>query len=135
MVNNIDIENYLKMNYVSILLVAALIICLITLFAIKDINLNTQPTYTLVDSATIETMETMDNMRASFCKEYVGQSVRLEEACSKLTEKNCKNISCCGFLNGNKCVSGGAAGPTYKTDDNMMPFSVDSYYYMGKFIT
>jgi hypothetical protein len=79
-------------------------------------------------------MVNMFEPSTSFCNEYVGQSERLEEACSKLTEKNCKNIYCCGLLNGNKCVAGGATGPTYKSDDDNMPISVDSYYYMGKLV-
>lgn len=127
-------SNFIETNYVGIFLVVALVICLITLFAITNIDLNTHPTYKLIDTATIETMNNMFEPSTSFCNEYVGQSERLEEACSKLTEKNCKNISCCGLLNGDKCVAGGARGPTYKTDDDNMPISVDSYYYMGKLV-
>jgi len=163
------------MNYVGILLVVSVITGMILLFTLKGVHLDNYTPPKLVKVVTIESMSSvgdvgdmnnvgnvsldsiddMTNPGESFCKEYVGDSVHLEEACSKLTEKNCKNSSCCGWLNGNKCVAGGSAGPTYKTDDSKerLPessasapdsgsvttlsaplhplISIDSYYYMN----
>ena len=148
-----DIINYLKTNYVGILLVVCVITGLIILFTLKGVHLDNYTPPKLVKVVTIESMSSvvdvgnmnnvgnvsldsiddMTNPGESFCKEYVGDSVHLEEACSNLTEKNCKNSSCCGWLNGNKCVAGGPSGPTYKTDDSKerLPISIDSYYYMN----
>ena len=137
-----EIMNYVKSNIVGIILVVFVIIGLMLLFYLKDVNLNTTlPPSKLVEVVTIESMDNinkvdmMNHPGESFCKEYVGDSMRLEEACSKLTGDNCKNSSCCGWLNGSKCVAGGPTGPTYKTineNGKQVHVSIDSYYYMNK---
>jgi hypothetical protein len=53
----------------------------------------------------------------AFCDLYRGSSSTLNTECKKLTEKNCNETSCCVFTN-NKCVAGGANGPTYNSDSN-----------------
>jgi len=53
----------------------------------------------------------------AFCDLYRGSSSTLNTECKKLTEKNCNDTSCCVFTN-NKCVAGGANGPTYNSDSN-----------------
>ena len=53
----------------------------------------------------------------AFCESYRGSSNNLNSVCKKLTEKNCNQTSCCVFTN-NKCVAGGANGPTYNSDSN-----------------
>ena len=67
---------------------------------------------------------------ASFCKSYVGNSVKLEAGCNQLTKTNCATTKCCGYTN-EKCVAGGIHGPTYKTDKEGNFIGNDSYYYLG----
>ena len=50
----------------------------------------------------------------SFCSIYSG--AELETKCNALTRQGCSKVSCCGYLNGTKCVSGSASGPTFLSD-------------------
>jgi hypothetical protein len=68
----------------------------------------------------------------SFCKAFEGNSAQLETACGGLTTDNCKNSNCCVWANGNKCSAGGVTGPTYKTDADGKPITVDNFFYMNK---
>ena len=73
------------------------------------------------------------NPVSSFCKSYLGNSADLEPACNKLTQKKCRQTSCCVFstnatkLN-DKCVAGNIHGPTYTTDKT----GLNTYYFQGK---
>lgn len=83
-----------------------------------------------------QTMEGFDNnnknISDSFCNTFGKDSSKLQEACGRLTGKNCKNIGCCVWTNGEKCLAGGVTGPTYKTDSNGKTLEVDNYYYLNK---
>ena len=50
----------------------------------------------------------------SFCSTYTGGE--LEQKCNALTQDGCSKVSCCGYLNGTKCVSGSKSGPTFLSD-------------------
>ena len=63
----------------------------------------------------------------AFCDLYRGSSNRLNNSCGRLTEKNCNETSCCVFTN-NKCVAGGANGPTYNSDSNGNTTTADYYF-------
>ena len=63
----------------------------------------------------------------SFCAAYKGFSNRLNNECGRLTEKNCNETSCCVFTN-NRCVAGGANGPTYNTDSSGKTVTADYYF-------
>ena len=63
----------------------------------------------------------------SFCESYRGSSNTLNTACGRLTEKNCNETSCCVFSN-NKCVAGGANGPTYNSDINGNTSTAEYYF-------
>ena len=63
----------------------------------------------------------------AFCESYRGSSNNLNNVCKKLTEKNCNETSCCVFTN-NKCVAGGANGPTYNSDINGNTSTADYYF-------
>ena len=63
----------------------------------------------------------------AFCESYRGSSNNLNNVCKKLTEKNCNETSCCVFTN-NKCVAGGANGPTYNSDSNGNTTTADYYF-------
>ena len=66
----------------------------------------------------------------AFCESYRGSSSTLNNACGRLTEKNCNETSCCVFTN-NKCVAGGANGPTYNSDSNGNT-STEKYYFQNQ---
>jgi hypothetical protein len=63
----------------------------------------------------------------AFCESYRGSSNTLNIECGRLTEKNCNETSCCVFTN-NKCVAGGANGPTYNSDSNGNTSTADYYF-------
>jgi len=96
----------------------------------------------LKEVVTIETMTTPDNSKIdlqmdssmSFCQnhEYFPSGSTLEKSCDGLTNENCKSVSCCILLNGEKCVAGGASGPTFKTETDGTKRNVDYYYYQKK---
>ena len=97
----------------------------------------------VVEVVTIEKMTTNSNSSSldleldnsvSFCKshEHLPSGGSLEESCGGLTNENCKSVSCCVLLNGEKCVAGGADGPTFKTEKDGSKRSMDFYYYQKK---
>jgi len=63
----------------------------------------------------------------AFCDKYQGTS-QLGEKCESLTEDNCNLTDCCVFVNGNKCMAGGANGPS-----NIPGVAKDSDYYFHKY--
>ena len=63
----------------------------------------------------------------AFCESYRGSSNTLNAECGRLTNKNCNETSCCVFTN-NKCVAGGANGPTYNSDINGNTSTADYYF-------
>lgn len=67
----------------------------------------------------------------NLCTLYASQPKTLDTKCSALTESNCNVTSCCGWLNGSKCVAGNADGPTFRTNQGK-PIEVKSYLYQGK---
>ena len=70
--------------------------------------------------------ELSTDMSVSFCNKFGGDSSQLENACGRLTSKNCKSSNCCVWVNGNKCSAGGITGPTFKTDADGNKISSDS---------
>ena len=100
------------------------------------INLNTEPApKKLIQVVTMEAFEQNKpniNGADSFCATYKGSSGDLNTACSKLTNKNCNSTSCCVLTSEDKCVAGGADGPTYNTDSNGKTNNLDYYYYQNK---
>lgn len=147
-----DLVIFIKENYFTILLIVFVVFALMALFEIKGINLNTPKVEThLIQQVTVETFEpnqgrsmmdsseNLDQLKMmpseSFCESYLGDSVNLESGCNQLTESNCAEVKCCGFVkNGatGKCVAGSNFGPTYRTDTSGQPIPMDSYYYLGK---
>ena len=61
----------------------------------------------------------------SFCSSYNG--AELEQKCNGLTRQGCAKVSCCGYLNGSKCVSGSASGPTFLSESNGEKIVVKSW--------
>ena len=65
----------------------------------------------------------------SLCSIYASKPEELNNKCGELTEKNCNSTSCCLWLNGQKCVSGSANGPTFRTTGGK---NIDIKYYSYK---
>ena len=63
----------------------------------------------------------------SFCSSYNG--AELETKCNALTRQGCAKVSCCGYLNGTKCVSGSASGPTFLSNADGEKIVVDEWNY------
>lgn len=127
----------------KIFIVVVILFGLILTFNIYDSkNPNTtSSTKQLKEVVTIETMKTPDNSKIdlqmdssmSFCQshEHLPSGSTLEKSCDGLTNENCKTVSCCVLLNGEKCVAGGANGPTFNTEIDGSKRNVDYYYYQN----
>jgi hypothetical protein len=138
----------------QIILFAILIFCLIVIFELLNINMNPNEDSekVLLGSATIEAMETRrligpnpdlaidmgefeDVMKPEKCFCSAENDLNnLEGECNKLSKENCSKVSCCGYLNGSKCVNGNEYGPNFKTDNDGNPIVIDSYHYMNQCI-
>lgn len=156
-----EIIDFIKENSKMIIIIVVVVLLLLVVINIKGIDLNPpKPETKLVQQVTVETLDTMNgssmedsneniermklNPVESFCESYLGNSQELETACNQLTEANCAQARCCGFIknreNGvnevkGQCVAGDLQGPTYKTDKNGKLITMDSYYYLGQLPT
>jgi hypothetical protein len=158
-----EIIDFIKENSKMIIIIVVVVLLLLVVINIKGIDLNPpKPETKLVQEVTVETLDTMNgssmedsneniermklNPVESFCESYLGNSQELEAACNQLTETNCAQARCCGFIkNGlnavegvnelGKCVAGDLQGPTYKTDKDGKLITMDAYYYLGQLPT
>ena len=158
-----EIIDFIKENSKMIIIIVVVVLLLLVVINIKGIDLNPpKPETKLVQQVTVETLDTMNgssmedsneniermklNPVESFCEIYLGNSQELEAACNQLTETNCAQARCCGFIkngqNGLKgvnelgqCVAGDLQGPTYKTDKDGKLITMDAYYYLGQLPT
>ena len=131
-----EIIDFIKENYLSILIIIVVILILLVIIALKDIDLNPpKPESKLVQQITVETFDTEKdiefNPATNFCETYLGNSSGLEGACNELTKDGCSQTKCCVYT-GEKCVAGDLHGPTYKTDKDGKMITLDTYYYLGK---
>ena len=138
-----EIIKYLLQIFVVVVILFGLI--LIFKFNDNGVTNNTPTTKQVKEVVTIEKMTTNSNSSSldldleldnsvSFCKshEHLSSGSNLEDSCGGLTNDNCKSVSCCVLLNGEKCVAGGADGPTFKTEKDGSKRNVDFYYYQKK---
>lgn len=101
-------------------------------------TLNDPPqTKKLIEVVTIEGLTAPDtsiivDKSAAFCETHRGSSGALDESCKKLTKNNCNSTSCCVFTSDDKCLAGGAQGPTFNSDSNGKTKPLDYYYFQGK---
>ena len=113
-----------KIKY--ILKISIFVLLILALMNILGINLNNA--YESQNNSLIEGLQpgtlniqpgtlNLSTGANAFCESYRGSSNNLNNVCKKLTKKNCNETSCCVFTD-NKCVAGGANGPTYNSDSN-----------------
>ena len=123
-----------KIKY--ILKIGIFVLLVLALMNILGINLNNaygSQNYSLLEGlqpGTLDIQPGTQNLATganAFCDLYRGSSNNLNNSCGKLTEKNCNETSCCVFTN-NKCVAGGANGPTYNSDSNGNTTTADYYF-------
>jgi hypothetical protein len=72
------------------------------------------------------------NKSDAFCESHRGSSGALDDSCSKLTKTNCNTTSCCVWTSDDKCVAGGANGPTFNSDSKGKTKQLDYYYFQNK---
>jgi hypothetical protein len=72
------------------------------------------------------------NANDAFCESHRGSSGSLDGSCGKLTKNNCNTTSCCVWTSDDKCVAGGAGGPTFNTGADGKTNSLDYYYFHNK---
>jgi hypothetical protein len=123
-----------KNNILNVFMCVFIIFGIIVLLDITGLNLNAKEApKKLMQTVTIESMNvpSMDKYE-DFCKSHEGNTNKLEGSCNKLTKNNCDEVSCCVYLNGQKCVAGNANGPIYKTEKTGEKINVDYYYYKNK---
>lgn len=75
--------------------------------------------------------KTMPRLEDAFCDSSSANSSLgdIDKKCQTLSDKNCSLVNCCVFLNGEKCVGGTSAGPTYLSVNGE---NVDVRYYRHK---
>ena len=126
-----------KIKY--ILKISIFVLLILALMNILGINLNN--TYESQNNSLIEGLQpgtlniqpgtlNLSTGANAFCESYRGSSNNLNNVCKKLTKKNCNETSCCVFTD-NKCVAGGANGPTYNSDSNGNT-STAKYYFQNQ---
>lgn len=87
---------------------------------------------TLIKTVIIEGLDDkpMPQLDTAFCESSAKSSlIDIDKKCQTLSDKNCSLVSCCIFLNGEKCVGGSSAGPTYLSVNGE---NVDVKYYRHK---
>ena len=122
----------------KVFIIVFLILSLIAFINTLGLNLNEEPRQKkLLQVVTIEALDNLSTaipMRKSqaFCDVHKGSSGSLDESCGRLTRGNCDDTSCCVWTSDQKCVAGGADGPTFSTDTNGSTKQLDYYYFQGK---
>jgi hypothetical protein len=121
-------NEFLTKYILNVFIFALLIFALIVFISIIGINLNTEePPKKLLQVVTIEGLAQIETGANAFCESHRGSSGALNNACGRLTNRNCNETSCCVFTN-NKCVAGSARGPTYNANSNGKTNTANFYY-------
>ena len=131
----------LRENLKTILFVSAVFLALLGIFKLNGWSLEekNQPPKEVVQVLELEAFTNGDGPlekevasmglgpATSFCSTYNG--AELETKCNALTRQGCSKVSCCGYLNGSKCVAGSKSGPTFLTDGGGEKIVVQQWIY------
>lgn len=79
-----------------------------------------------------EGLTIINNKSDAFCENKRGASGELDKSCRTLTRDNCTTTSCCVWTSDDKCVAGGADGPTFNSDEKGKTIDLDYYYFKEK---
>lgn len=110
------IQDFWKDQWYNIMFFVVIMLSLIALFSILDINFKKEQNKELKKIVTIEAFG-QSEFSNGLCSTYSNDPPTLEKKCNKLSENNCKYMSCCGWLNNKICVAGNNAGPNYHSKD------------------
>ena len=116
----------------KIVIVVSLILSLIAFINSIGLNLNSKKLLTMEGLTNPPDTSIIINKSDAFCESHRGSSGTLDKSCGKLTKNNCNSTSCCVWTSNNKCVAGGAGGPTFNTDSNGKTKQLDYYYFQNK---
>ena len=116
----------------KIVIVVSLILSLIAFINSIGLNLNSKKLLTMEGLTNPPDTSIIINKSDAFCESHRGSSGTLDKSCGKLTKNNCNSTSCCVWTSNNKCVAGGAKGPTFNTDSNGKTKQLDYYYFQNK---
>lgn len=115
----------LRAIVLNVFAMSFIILALMLFLDLLNIDLNSPPPIKKLKQ--VLTIEGLDmNPSDDFCREK-----GTKFSCEDLTDKNCNKASCCVLLNGDKCVSGSADGPTFKTSKGEK-VNVDYYYHQNR---
>jgi hypothetical protein len=116
----------------KIIIVVSLILSLIVFINSIGLNLNAKKLLTMEGLTNPPDTSIIINKSDAFCEIHRGSSGALDKSCEKLTKNNCNSTSCCVWTSNNKCVAGGAGGPTFNSDSNGKTKELDYYYFQNK---
>ena len=87
---------------------------LLIFFSILGITFSENPkTKKIKKTISIEGMRDDVDGDDYICTKHIEKPEEIDKMCNDLSEKSCKRVSCCGWLNKEKCVGGDKLGPTY----------------------
>ena len=116
----------------KIVIVVSLILSLIAFINSFGFNLDSTKLLTMEGLTNPPDTSIIINKSDAFCESHRGSSGTLDKSCGKLTKNNCNSTSCCVWTSNNKCVAGGAGGPTFNTDSNGKTKELGYYYFQNK---
>lgn len=116
----------------KIFIVVSVILFLISFINSIGLNLNAKKLLTMEGLKNPPDTSIIVNKSDAFCEIHSGSSGTLDKSCGKLTKNNCNSTSCCVWTSNNKCVAGGAGGPTFNTDSNGKTKELGYYYFQNK---
>ena len=119
------VRNFLKNKWKNILIFIIIMLFLLTFFSILGITFSENPSTKKIKktisiegmSDAVDAVDAVDAIDDDYiCTKHVKHPQVIDKMCNDLSEKSCKIISCCGWLNKEKCVGGDKFGPTYHPD-------------------
>jgi hypothetical protein len=116
----------------KIFIVVSVILSSIVFINSIGFNLNAKKLLTMEGLTNPPDTSIIINKSDAFCESHRGSSGTLDKSCGKLTKNNCNSTSCCVWTSNNKCVAGGAGGPTFNTDSNGKTKELGYYYFQNK---
>jgi len=126
----------MKLTYIlKIFIIVFIILSLISFVNTAGVDVTTlAKPKKLLQAVTIEGLASSIAINANdaFCESQRGSSGSLDGSCGKLTKNNCTSTSCCVWTSEDKCVAGGAGGPTFNTGADGKTNSLDYYYFHNK---
>tara|TARA_Y100001935_G_C17311202_1_gene516412 strand:- start:1226 stop:1732 length:507 start_codon:yes stop_codon:yes gene_type:complete len=109
-----DFTNVLSSNLLNVLTIIAVIVLMIYMVRVNDMKIeDTREKTKDIDLSDMNNFSKVLHIEG-FCN--LDSMVEKDKKCRDLlSKKNCTLTDCCVLLDGDKCVGGSSAGPTYLT--------------------